>query len=46
MQILFFEKSYDTYTIGNSVKSFLKPSGSVLTLQNGGGNLETLQVYI
>lgn len=42
-KILFFEKSYNTEIIGKNIKDFLKPNGSILTLQNGGGNLETLQ---
>lgn len=44
MQVLLFDKSYNTEMLANMIKGVLSETGTCLTLQNGMGNVEILQV--
>ena len=46
IQVLLFDKSYNTEMLATMIKSVLSETGTCLTLQNGMGNVEILQVGI
>ena len=45
-QVLLLDKSYNTESLAHAIKKVLTDSGACLTLQNGMGNVEILQVAI
>ena len=42
---MLLDKSYNTRSLAKLIKNVLKKDGTCLTLQNGMGNVEILQVF-